>query len=541
MIRVSGVALRLAEVPRDFKPLVARLTGWRDIVSVSIARKSVDARQRSAVKLEYAFDVTVSGSEADALRRSRWKSVQIVDDPAPFSPPSVQMKTRPVVVGAGPAGILAALALAEAGANPLVVERGRPVADRRRDVQRFWKEGRLDTESNVQFGEGGAGAFSDGKLNSGIKKDAFTRKVLAEFVAAGAPEDILYSNKPHIGTDRLSPMLERLRACIESLGGEYRFETRLDDIDVKDGRLRAVTLSGPAGREVVPVSAVVLAVGHSARDTFEMLYRRGVLMVQKPFAVGARIEHLQTFINQSRYGTAHPDPLIGAADYKLAVRTASGRGVYTFCMCPGGYVVAAASEDKRFVTNGMSEYARDGVNANSAVLVDVRPDDFQSDHPLAGVEFQRRIEEKAFAAGGGNWRAPVQRVVDFLAGRETTALGAVAPSCAAGTEFADLRAVLPPFVADAMKEGFALLNRKIYDFAGNDAVLTAAETRSSSPVRMTRDPASLESVSVAGLYPCGEGAGYAGGILSAAADGLRCADRILQKELDKGESINADV
>ena len=361
-----------------------------------------------------------------------------------------------------------------------------------------------------------------------LKKDCWTQKVLEEFVAAGAPEEIMYLGKPHIGTDKLSYMVGNLRRKILSLGGEYRFETRLTDLIVKNGRLAGVQVVNAAGEtEEIAADSVILAVGHSARDTFEMLYNKGVQMVQKPFAVGARIEHPQKFINKSQYGVVKPRRILGAADYKLAVHLDNGRSLYTFCMCPGGTVVAAASEAGRLVTNGMSEYARDKNNANSALLVDVTPADFGSDHPLAGVEFQRKIEENAFKAGGGLFRAPVQRVVDFLRDKETVKFGEVTPSYLPGVAMADMRAVLPDFVIETMKAGFKKLDRKIRSFSAHDAILTAAETRTSSPIRMIRNPDTLQSVSIEGLYPCGEGAGYAGGIMSAAVDGLKCAHKIL--------------
>lgn len=532
MIRIANVKLRPREVPKDFKPFLEELTGFKDIVSWRIAKKSVDARKKENLHLLYAFDIELAGDEHAAVANSPCKDAVVLmpRENYPLRTWMPKQTLRPIVVGAGPAGLMAALSLAEAGANPIILERGKTVSKRRKDVNRFWKIGELNENSNVQFGEGGAGTFSDGKLTTGIKKDLWTRKVLEEFIAAGAPEEIMYLAKPHIGTDRLSGMVGTLRRKILSLGGEYRFETRLIDIIVKDGRLTAVKTVDAEGKiEEIAASHVILAVGHSARDTFEMLCERGIAMVQKPFSVGVRIEHPQKFINKSQYGTANPKPILGAADYKLAVHLDNGRSVYTFCMCPGGTVVAAASEAGRLVTNGMSEYARDRANANSALLVDVRPQDFESDHPLAGVEFQRRIEENAFKAGGGLFRAPVQRVSDFLHDRQTVSFGEVTPSYLPGVEPADMRAVLPEFVIDSLKASFRKLDKRIRDFSGHEAVLTAAETRTSSPVRLLRDPASLQSVSAAGLYPCGEGAGYAGGIMSAAVDGLKCADSILMQ------------
>ncbi len=529
MIRVSNVRASLTESLPRLMQRIADLTGWKDVVSVKVAKRSVDARNKRNIHFLYAFDVCVSGNEREHIENCPYRDVSLVFE-EPYLPPVWRCGgLRPVVVGAGPAGMMAALALAEAGARPIVLERGKPVSERRADVRLFWETGRLDPSSNVQFGEGGAGTFSDGKLNTGIKKDAFTRKVLDEFVAAGAPEEILWQAKPHVGTDKLAVVVRNLREKIISLGGEYRFETRLTDIGVREGALKTLRTEAADGKiEEFAADAVVLAVGHSARDTFEMLLNRGVTMLQKPFSVGVRIEHPQSLINRAQYGSERPPKGLGAADYKLAVHLKNGRSVYTFCMCPGGEVVAAASEAGRLVTNGMSEFARDKANANSAFLVGVTPEDFGSNHPLAGVEFQRRIEEAAFRAGGGGYKAPVQRVGDLLEKRESRSLGRVVPSYRPGVEPSDLRAVLPSFAVEAIREALKEADKKLKGFADGDAVLTAAETRSSSPVRMVRDADAMQSVSVAGLYPCGEGAGYAGGIMSAAADGLKCAAKVCE-------------
>lgn len=531
MIRVSNVKFRPEAVPDDLKNYVAKLTGFNDITFFRIAKKSVDARKKENLNVLYSFDLTLDSDEGKAVKNCSYRDVCLLneEEALPNLVWNESNRLRPVVVGTGPAGMMAGLLLAQAGAKPILIERGKIVSERREDVNRFWKTGELNENSNVQFGEGGAGTFSDGKLTTGIKKDAFTRRVLNEFIAAGAPEEIMYLAKPHIGTDKLFHMVGNIRQKIISLGGEYRFETQLNDIVIKDGKITAVLVKKADNSiEEIPTGDVILAIGHSARNTFEMLHKKGVTMLQKPFSVGARIEHAQTFINKSQYGLIKPPAVLGQADYKLAVHLSNGRGLYTFCMCPGGQVVAAASEKGRLVTNGMSEYARDKENANSALLVDVKPQDFGSDHPLAGIEFQRRIEENAFKAGGGSYRAPVQRVVDFLNDKETVKLGDVVPSYAPGVQTADLRAVLPDFVIKSFKEGFQMLDKKIRFFSKNDALLTAAETRTSSPVRILRDPTSLQSVCVQGLYPCGEGAGYAGGIMSAAVDGLRCACKILK-------------
>lgn len=529
MIRVSNVKVPLsAPLPKPVEK-VAELTGWTDIVSVKVAKRSVDARNKRNICFLYAFDVSVSGNERERVENCPYPDVSLVNEELYVSPVWKSKSLRPVVVGTGPAGMMAALALAEAGARPIVLERGKPVSERRADVRLFWETGRLNPSSNVQFGEGGAGTFSDGKLNTGIKKDAFTRKVLEEFVAAGAPEEILWQAKPHVGTDKLAAVVRNLREKIIAAGGEYRFETRLEDIVVKDGVLKAVrTVKSDGNVEEFAADAVVLAIGHSARDTFGMLLKRGVTMLQKPFSVGARIEHPQSLINRAQYGNERPPKGLGAADYKLAVHLRNGRSVYTFCMCPGGEVVAAASEEGRLVTNGMSEFARDKANANSAFLVGVTPEDFGSEHPLAGVEFQRRIEEAAFRAGGGTYKAPVQLVGDLLENRASRSLGRIVPSYRPGVEPSDFRAVLPFFVVESIREALKEADKKLKGFADREAVLTAAETRSSSPVRMVRDADAMQSVSVAGLYPCGEGAGYAGGIMSAAADGLKCAAKICE-------------
>ncbi len=533
MIRISNIKFRPKAVPDSteaLKAYVAALTGFTDIAYFRIAKRSVDARKKENLAVVYVCDVALNGDESRAVETCPYKDIALLApaERCPEIPWRPGKALRPVIIGTGPAGLMAGLALAQAGANPILIERGKTVSKRRKDVNRFWKVGELNENSNVQFGEGGAGTFSDGKLTTGIKKDCWTQKVLEEFVAAGAPEEIMYLAKPHIGTDNLSYMVGNLRRKILNLGGEYRFETRLTDLIVKNGRLIGAKVVNAAGEtEEIATDNVILAIGHSARDTFEMLYNKGVQMIQKPFAVGARIEHPQKFINKSQYGMVKPRRILGAADYKLAVHLDNGRSLYTFCMCPGGTVVAAASEAGRLVTNGMSEYARNKDNANSALLVDVIPADFGSDHPLAGVEFQRRIEENAFKAGGGLFRAPVQRVVDFLRDKETVKFGEVIPSYLPGVEMADMRAVLPDFVIETMKAGFKKLDRKIRSFSAHDAILTAAETRTSSPIRMIRDPDTLQSVSIEGLYPCGEGAGYAGGIMSAAADGLKCAYKIL--------------
>lgn len=494
----------------------------KDLLSLRVLRRSVDARE------DVALVCTVEAAlkdEAAVLRRCRSKRVSRLErkpgylPPAPVPAPEIP----PVVVGAGPAGLFAALVLAKAGLRPILLERGRPVERRRADVERFWSTGELDPASNVQFGEGGAGAFSDGKLNTGTR-DIRHRFILEQLAACGAPEDILIDAKPHVGTDYLHTTLRNLRRELLDLGADIRFESRLTDLDIRDGRLAGITVTGPNGAYALPCRRLALCPGHSARDTFELLYARGVPMEAKPFAVGVRIEHRQADCDAAQYRQYAGHPGLPASTYKLSCHLPGGRSVFSFCVCPGGEVVAAASEQERVVTNGMSEFARDRENINGALLVNVTPEDFGGEGPLAGIAFQRELEHAAYRLGGGRYSAPAQRVEDFLAKRPSAGPGRVRPSYRPGVVWTDLRQCLPPFVADAMAEALPILGRKLRGYDAPDAVLTAVESRSSSPVRIPRDETYQSAVR--GLYPCGEGAGYAGGILSAAADGMRCAEQI---------------
>lgn len=495
-----------------------------DLINYTIFRRSVDARKSHAILFIYTLDIEAE-TEPDILERFR-------DDrnikPAPDTTyhfvthaPAQGLPLRPVIIGMGPSGLFAALILAQSGFRPLILERGKAVRDRTKDTFDLWRKGILNPESNVQFGEGGAGTFSDGKLHTQIKDPKhYGRKVLQELVKAGAPPEILYVSKPHIGTYRLVTIVEKMRATIQSLGGEIRFQSRVDDIEIKDGQVCGVIL---ASGERIAANHLIVAIGHSARDTFEMIHKRGIAMEAKPFSIGFRIEHPQSLIDHSRHGINADNPLLGAADYKLVHHASNGRSVYSFCMCPGGVVVAAASEPGRVVTNGMSQYSRKERNANSGIVVGISPADYP-DGPLAGMEFQRFWESRAFELGGGNYQAPGQLVGDFLAGRPSTTLGSVKPSYTPGIHLCDLSTAMPDYAIDAIREALPAFAKKIKDFDLADAVLTGVETRTSSPVRIIRGDLDLQSINTRGLYPTGEGAGYAGGILSSAVDGIKVAE-----------------
>lgn len=527
MLRVGNLSVPLSATEDEVvRQLLRRLRIPREaLLSWKIHKKSVDARDKDDVHFVLTVDVALA-EEAAVLRRLKPGVAARVQPSPAVRLPRAAFSAPPLVVGAGPAGLFAALTLARAGARPIFIERGKPVDRRAEDVERMAREGALDPESNVQFGEGGAGAFSDGKLTTGIKSP-HQQAVLETFVRHGAPEEILVLAKPHIGTDLLRGVVASMREEILRLGGQVLFETRLMELILQGSRVMgAVVRQGGEAREIA-TDTVLLCIGHSARDTMQALFRQGVHMAQKPFAMGVRIEHPQAMIDRSQYGRFAGHPALRAAEYKLAVRTPDGRGCYTFCMCPGGEVIAAASQPGGVAVNGMSYHARAGENANAAVLVGVRPEDFGDDHPLAGFVLQRSVEQAAYRLGGGGFRAPAQRLEDFLAGRASKGFGEVRPSYRPGVTPANLWECLPRFLAEDLKLGIVQMDRQLRGFALPDAVLTGVETRSSSPVRLSRD--ALRMGNLTGLYPVGEGAGYAGGIVSAAVDGIESALAALER------------
>jgi uncharacterized FAD-dependent dehydrogenase len=551
MLRITELRLPLDHAEDALRPAVLRRLGIADadLLSLHVFRRAYDARKKSAILLIYTVDCELR-DEASVLAEhqgdphlrpapdTRYRFVGHA--PADFH---AQERLRPLVVGFGPCGIFAALLLAQMGLRPIVLERGKEVRQRTKDTWGLWRRGVLEPQSNVQFGEGGAGTFSDGKLWSQISDPRhLTRKVLAEFVKAGAPEEILFVSKPHIGTFRLVSMVEKMRAEIVALDGEIRFGQQVSDVlierDGDGGHIRGVTL---ASGEQLRADHVVLALGHSARDTFAMLHERGVFMEAKPFSVGLRIEHPQGVIDRARYGRFAGHPILGAADYKLVHHAKNGRGVYSFCMCPGGTVVAATSEPERVVTNGMSQYSRNERNANAGIVVGISPQDYRQDglaegpvNPLDGMKFQRFWESRAYELGEGGYLAPGQLVGDFVKNQRSAALGGVLPSYKPGVRLTDLaqpgRESLPPYVLDAIREAIPAFDRQIQGFAMADAVLTGVETRTSSPLRITRDR-QYQSLNVRGLYPAGEGAGYAGGIMSAGVDGIEAAEAVARSML----------
>lgn len=530
MIRINEIKLSLDEDEELLKTKAAKILkiNPKYIDSYTIYKKSVDARKKDDVHFTYSLDVNITLDEEQIVAKCKSNKVQLAKPYVYTLPENRRVSSfRPVIAGFGPAGMFAGLILAEAGLKPIILERGKAVEERQRDVNKFWTSRELNEESNVQFGEGGAGTFSDGKLTTGIKSP-YIKKILEELYKAGAPEEILYSSKPHIGTDRLTIVVRNIRRRIEELGGEVKLECKLEKIIAANGFVHGVTYSHRGKRYDMETDSVIMAIGHSARDTVEMLYNMGVEIIQKPFSVGARIEHPQRLINEAQYGRFANHPKLGAADYKLACHGLHERGAYTFCMCPGGTVVAAASEKEGVIVNGMSSLARDGENANSALLVGIEPKDFPSEHPLAGIYYQREIEHSAYLLAGGDYRAPAQLVGDFLNGIESKALGNVNPTCPTGVTLTNLDECLPQKVSATMKSAIVEMDKKLNGFNLYDAVLTAPETRSSSSVRILRDD--LLQCNIRGVYPCGEGAGYAGGIVSAAVDGVKCAHAVLGDE-----------
>jgi uncharacterized FAD-dependent dehydrogenase len=542
MLRITELRLPLDHPADALRQAVVGRLGLpeAELLGFTVFKRAYDARRKSAIVLTYTVDCELTDEAAVLERHAADAHVRPTPDtryrfvghaPADFHATG---RPRPVVVGFGPCGIFAALILAQMGLRPIVLERGKPVRERTKDTWGLWRQGVLDPESNVQFGEGGAGTFSDGKLWSQISDPRhLTRKVLTEFVKAGAPEEILYVSKPHVGTFRLVGMVEKMRADIEALGGEIRFRARVTDVRIEGGQVRGLTLDSG---EVLRADHVVLALGHSARDSFAMLHGRGVFMEAKPFSIGYRVEHPQGLIDRARFGTQAGHPLLGAADYKLVHHAGNGRAVYSFCMCPGGTVVAATSVPGRVVTNGMSQYSRNERNANAGIVVGISPQDYRQDgradgpvNPLDGIAFQRLWESRAFELGGGGYRAPGQLLGDFVAGRRSTALGGVLPSYQPGVTLTDLadpdRPSLPDYALQAIREALPAFERQIKGFAMPDAVLTGVETRTSSPLRITRGK-DFQSLNVRGLYPAGEGAGYAGGIMSAGVDGIEVAEAL---------------
>jgi len=553
MIRLTNIKLALEHQEHELEQaILSKLSLKKDqLVNFTVFKRGYDARKKNKILLIYTLDVETTVNDELLAQFCDDNQVKETPDMAYkfVSQAPANLKNRPVVIGMGPCGLFVGLVLAQMGFKPIILERGQEVRQRTKDTFGFWRKKILNTESNVQFGEGGAGTFSDGKLYSQVKDPKhYSRKVLHEFVAAGAPEEILYVSKPHIGTFKLVTMVEQMRAKIFELGGEVRFNQRVDNIHFTDVDGNECTTQGIEGYQNKKVTGltlsngdhietnhIALAIGHSARDTFEMLFDEGVYIKTKPFSVGFRIEHEQSVIDEARFGKNAGNEILGAADYKLVHHCSNGRSVYSFCMCPGGTVVAAASEEGRLVTNGMSQYSRHERNANSAIVVGIEPEDFSNaadsgefasnkDYVLAGIDFQRKLEEKAFKLGGESYDAPVQLVGDFLAGRKSGEHGSVTPSYKPGVTYCDLSETLPAYAVAAIREALPAFEKKIKGFSMSDATLTAVETRTSSPIQITRDKETLQSLNVQGLYPAGEGAGYAGGILSAGIDGIKIAE-----------------
>ncbi|MFA0054584.1 NAD(P)/FAD-dependent oxidoreductase [Vibrio echinoideorum] len=542
MIRLTEIKLPLDHEESAIQDAIEAKLGINadQVLSFNIFKRGYDARKKSKILLIYTLDVLVE-NEAELLE-------QFISDPHVKVTPDMEYKfvakavenqtERPVVIGFGPCGLFAGLVLAQMGFNPIIVERGKEVRERTKDTFGFWRKRTLNTESNVQFGEGGAGTFSDGKLYSQVKDPKhYGRKVIEEFVAAGAPEEILYVSKPHIGTFKLVTMIEKMRASIIELGGEIRFSTRVDDVHMEDGQITGLTLSNG---EEIKTRHVVLAVGHSARDTFEMLHERGVYMEAKPFSVGFRIEHKQAMIDEARFGKNAGNPILGAADYKLVHHCKNGRTVYSFCMCPGGTVVAATSEEGHVVTNGMSQYSRAERNANSAIVVGIDPERDYPGDALAGIRLQRELEKGAYVLGGENYDAPAQKIGDFLKGRDPSEIGEVKPSFTPGIHLTDISKTLPDFAIEAIREAIPAFEKKIKGFSTPDGLLTGVETRTSSPVCIKRGK-DYQSINLKGFFPAGEGAGYAGGILSAGIDGIKAAEALALSMVEQNQAEKIEI
>lgn len=542
MIRLTEIKLPLDHEESAIQDAIEAKLGINSdqVLSFNIFKRGYDARKKSKILLIYTLDVLVE-NEAELLE-------QFISDPHVKVTPDMEYKfvakavenqtERPVVIGFGPCGLFAGLVLAQMGFNPIIVERGKEVRERTKDTFGFWRKRTLNTESNVQFGEGGAGTFSDGKLYSQVKDPKhYGRKVIEEFVAAGAPEEILYVSKPHIGTFKLVTMIEKMRASIIELGGEIRFSTRVDDVHMENDQITGLRLSNG---EEIKSRHVVLAVGHSARDTFEMLYERGVYMEAKPFSVGFRIEHKQAMIDEARFGKNAGNPILGAADYKLVHHCKNGRTVYSFCMCPGGTVVAATSEEGRVVTNGMSQYSRAERNANSAIVVGIDPERDYPGDALAGIRLQRELESAAYVLGGENYDAPAQKIGDFLKGREPSEIGEVKPSFTPGIHLTDISKALPDFAIEAIREAIPAFEKKIKGFSTPDGLLTGVETRTSSPVCIKRGK-DYQSINLKGFFPAGEGAGYAGGILSAGIDGIKAAEALALSMVEQNQAEKIEI